>query len=356
MLNEKAIRPSCSPWSSPIVLVPKKDGGIRFCINYKALNAITKSDVWPMPTLEDAFECLGNNDMFSTLDGSQMFWQIPVAEDSIEKISFICHIELFEFTSMPYGLKNSPSSCARVMNIVFAQELRKICYSYIDDLITFSRGFDEHLLRLRIIFDRLREYGIKLNPKKCHFFKTSVIYLSHVISKDGISPDPCRLNAIANLPRPNNVKEVKGFVNSLGWYRRFIRNFAKIAEPLTRLTRTKDNSGFTWSKEQDEAFNQLKQCFINSPVIHYDVNKIHEIRTDACKQGIGALLVQYDGKELQGLISAISRQLRNAEIRYPATQLECIVWAIKRFKPYIHRKPFRVATDCHALCSLLVKE
>jgi len=221
MLETGAIRPSTSPWASPTVMVTKKDGSIRFCIDFKKLNDVTKKDVFPLPRISDLLESLASARFFTLLDAASGYWQIPVAERDIEKTAFITTDGLFEFLVMPFGLCNAPATYQRLMNRLLGGLTWKSCHVYIDDILVFSPTFEAHLRDIKEVFDRLQSAKMLLKRKKCGFAQTKTKYLGNVVSAEGISPDPAKVDKLRNFPAPTDKKEVRAFLGLAGYYRRF---------------------------------------------------------------------------------------------------------------------------------------
>lgn len=236
MLKNDVISPSTSPWASPVVLVKKSDGNMRFCIDYRKLNQITEKDSHPLPRITEALDALGGARHFSTLDLRSGYWQVEMDADSKEKTAFITHNGLFEFNVLPFGLCNSAGTFQRLMTHVLRGLEWDICLVYIDDLIIFSRTFDEHLLHLEQVLKRLREANVRLKPNKCHFVKPEVEYSGHIVSAEGLRPNPSKIRAVTEFPVPTNTTGVKAFLGICNYYRRFIKGFATIASPLNKLT------------------------------------------------------------------------------------------------------------------------
>jgi len=260
MLKSQQVRPSSSPWSSPVLLVKKKDGTKRFCIDYRKLNAVTKKDVYPLPRIDDALNHLKNMKYFTILDLISGYYQIPIREEDKEKTAFITHSGLYEFNVMPFGLTNAPATFQRLMNVTLAGLNWKICLVYIDDILIFSQTMDEHMIRLHNVFDRLRLSNLKVKPSKCKFAFFETNYLGHIISEKGIRPDPEKIRAICDWHEDKikiNVKQVRSFLGICNYYRRFVRNFAQVARPLTELL--KKDSDFNWTAQCSHAFNELKK-------------------------------------------------------------------------------------------------
>ena len=356
MLDQGIIEPIISEWASPVVIVCKRDNSLRFCVDYRKVNKITKADRYPLPRLDDALDVLGKNDLYSTLDACSAYWQIRMAPDSVEKTTFICHLGTFCFRYMPFGLKSAPSTMSRVMAKIFKGENGKNCIIYLDDCICMSKGFEQHMVNLRVLFDRMRQYDLKLKPTKC-FFAQKVSFLGHMISEEGIVPDPERTKSIEYFKTPKNVKEVRGFLGFCGFYRRFIKNFSSIARPLNELL--KKNVPFKWGQPQKSAFHTLKEKVLSPPILcHYDPDATLILRTDSSTYGLGGHLVQAskdDHKSDRRLLACISRTLSPAERNYSISELEClsIVWSISKFRNYLYGRKFVIETDHHALCYLM---
>jgi hypothetical protein len=356
MLKEKIISPSNSPWASPVVLAPKKDGSFRFCIDYRKLNAVTIRDAYPIPRVDDTLDALEEAQFISTVDLRSGYWQVEMDPKSQAMTAFISHKGLFEFNVMPYGLMNAPATFQRLMDIVLAGLKWQCCLVYIDDVIIYSRTFDQHLKDLTQVFDALRKANLTLKVSKCHFCRNEIKYLGHVITKHGIKPDPALISAIKEFPQPRKSKDVQAFLGLTGYYRRFIQNYAKIAEPLLKQIRNIKNERNTnhhiiWNEECTESFETLKQKLISSPIMNTP-NFQHPfiLELDACAYGLGAVLAQeYDGKKF--VVAYASRTLSPTERNYSATEREAlaIVWATKHFRPYIEGMEIIIRTDCQAL-------
>ncbi len=231
------IEESTSPWASPIVLVKKKNGKLRLCVDYRKVNAVTTKDAYPLPRTQDCLDAMSNATIFSTLDMTSGYNQIPVREGDIQKTAFITKHGLFQYKTMPFGLCNAPATFQRVMELALRGLQWVTCLIYLDDVIIFATTFEEHLLRLKQVFDRIRKANLKLQPGKCHLFQTEVEFLGHIVSKDGIKPNHCNISKIQQWKRPTNVTEVRQFLGLCSYYRRFVKNFSAIAKPLTDLTK-----------------------------------------------------------------------------------------------------------------------
>ena len=350
MLSSSVIRPSNSPWASPVVMVRKKDGSLRFCVDFRQLNAATVKDAHPLPRIDDLLDALHGAKWFSTLDLKSGYWQVPIAEQDKEKTAFRTSSgQLYEFNQVPFGLCNAPATFSRLMDRVLAGLHWETCLFYLDDIIVFSSTWEEHLARLREVFERLRHAKLKLGAPKCTFAAKEVSYLGHRVTEEGLLPDPSLLAAIRDIPPPKTATEVRSFLGLAGYYRRYVKGFAAIAAPLHALTRK--DALFHWSEDCQAAFDQLKNRLTTSPITAFpDFSQAFRLYTDASTAGLGAILAQVrDGKER--IICCASRALNKAEKSYPATKLEClaIVWAVAKFRPYLMAIPFEVYTDHYAL-------
>ena len=257
-LAQGIIAPSSSPWSSPVVLVGKKDQseGPRFCIDYTGINKILKHDCFPIPLIRDIFDQLQGATIFSTLDLKSGYHQLPIHPDDQEKTAFVCHAGQFEFLRLPMGLKTATQKFQRAMEIVLKGLIGKICMIYVDDVVCYSQNEIQHAEHLKMIFDRLDQYNLRLNPSKCVFGFKEVKLLGYIVSEKGLAADPDKVAAIARMKAPANLAQTRSFLGMCGYYRTLIRDFAKIAEPLVKLQR-KDVK-FEWTEQQQTAFETLK--------------------------------------------------------------------------------------------------
>ena len=349
MLKHGVIEPSSSPWASPVVLVRKKDGSTRFCVDYRLVNAATIKDSYPLPRMDDSIDALSGSSWFSTLDLASGYWQVEVEERDRPKTAFTTGSGLYQFTVMPFGLCNAPATFERLMELVLAGVPWQVCLLYLDDIIVHAKTFEAELERLRTVFMRLRTAGLKLSPKKCHLFKKRVVFLGHVVSEEGVLTDPDKITAVCDWPTPTSASSLRSFLGLCSYYRRFVRGFATIAAPLHRLT--EKGKVFTWTEECDIAFQRLKQVLSSAPVLVYpSTDGTFILDTDASDTGIGAVLSQVQGGE-ERVIAYFSQSLAKAERRYCVTRKEllALVMAVKHFHHYLYGRHFKVRTDHGAL-------
>ena len=358
MMEQGVIQASSSPWASPIVLVKKKDGTLRFCVDYRALNFVTKSDTFPLPRIDDLLDQLGKAKYFTTLDLAAGYWQILVHPDAREKTAFITHRGLYEFRVMPFGLTNAPAAFQRLMQLVLTdlnpEDGEEFVNVYIDDVIVFSASLDDHLNHLQRVLNRISEVGLKLKPAKCHFAKEEVQYLGYLVTREGLRPTEDHLKAVSEFPVPKNIKEVRQFLGLASYYRRFINGFARIAHPLHQLTRK--DVPFAWTAECQAALDALKTSLVTAPVLAYpNFSEDFVLETDASIQGLGAVLSQ---KKQDGKLHPVaygSRSLTTAERNYSITELEtlAVVWAVTHYKAYLYGHNVTIYTDHSAVKAIL---
>lgn len=353
MKKQGIIEESQSPWSSPVVLVTKKDGTIRFCVDYRKLNDVTKKDSYPLPRIDDTLTTLSGSKWFSTLDLKSGYWQVGIHPDDKEKTAFTTGCGLYQFTVMPFGLCNAPATFERLMEFVLRGLTWRTCLVYLDDVMVMGRNFEEHLKNLQEVFDRFQAANLKLNPKKCALFQKEVEFLGHVVSEKGIETSDSKIQSIREWPRPRDKHEVRSFLGICTYYRRFVEGFADIAAPLHKLTEA--NNTFAWNQKCEDSFRRLKAALCSSPILAYPKRQGQFILdTDASNIGIGAVLSQVqDGEEK--VIEYYSKILTKPERNYCVTRKEllAIVKSVDHFHWYLSGKEFLVRTDHAALSWLL---
>ena len=345
MLRKDVIQPSSSPWASGIVMVQKKDGSKRFCVDYRRLNDVTLKDAYPLPRIDASLDQLSGAQWFSCLDLNSGYWQVEVEEQDRQKTAFASRQGLFEFKVMPFGLCNAPATFERLMETVLTGLNWKICLIYLDDIIVIGKTFEEMIKNLDQVLDKLYQAGLKLKSRKCQLFSREVEFLGHVISQEGIKTDPKKTEAVRTWPKPANIHSLRSFLGFCSYYRRFIPDFAAIAKPLHRLT--EKGAAFVWTEECSKAFESLKQKMVKAPVLaHPDFSQGFILDTDASDLAIGAVLSQkIEGQER--VIAYASRTLTKSERRYCVTRKEllALVNFVKYFRHYLYGKSFTARTD-----------
>lgn len=350
MFRLGVIEKSKSPWSSPILMVKKKDGSFRFCVDYRKLNAVTERDSYPLPYITNTLDKLRNAHYLSTLDIKSAYWQIPVAESSRPFTAFtVPGRGLFQFVRMPFGLHNAPATWQRLIDQVLGPELEPKVFTYLDDVVVISQTFEEHLSILEEVFRRIREANLSVNWEKCHFCRSELKYLGYVIDNNGLHVDPDKVQAMLLMPPPKSVKDVRGLIGTFSWYRRFVPDFSTLISPLTALLRK--GKKFLWTPECEASFRKIKECLVQAPVLNcpdYDLPFV--IQCDASGYGLGAVLLQThpDGDRV---ISYLSRSLTKQERNFSTTEREClaVLWSIEKLRPYLEGVPFTVVTDHYSL-------
>eukprot|EP00731_Ephydatia_muelleri_P006147 Em0003g395a len=410
MLQKGVIKKSASPWASPIVLAQKKDGTTRFCVDYRKVNTVTRRDAYPLPRIDDTLDTLSGSKWFSTLDLISGYWQVQMNPADQEKTAFCTPEGLFEFTVMPFGLCNAPATFQRLMDMILAglqwnrclvyldnvskvssirgsglldfctpeglfeftvmpfglcnapatfQRLMDMilaglqwnrCLVYLDDVIIIGRTFLDHLTNLSMVFERIRQAGLKLQPSKCKLCRKEVTFLGHIVSQDGIATDHSKTEQVSKWPVPSSCTEVQRFLGLANYYRRFVQDFAAMAKPLHRLTER--NAQFRWTTECQRAFDKLKSCLVSAPILAFpDFTRPFILDTDASDMGIGAVLSQIHDDGSEHVVSYASRVLSKPERNYCVTRREllAVVTFVQHFRPYLLGREFTLRTDHGAL-------
>ena len=338
MLEMGVVRPSTSPYASPIVMVKKKDGSNRVCVDFRKLNKITEVDPEPMTTAEDLFRRLSGKKYLSKIDLTKGYWQIPVAPEDVHKTAFVTPDGQYEFMRMPFGMVNSGATLVR--------GLRKILEgmpgvgSYIDDIVIYSDSWEDHIKTLKELFSRLRKARITARPTKCLLGASRMEFLGHQVGGDIITPS-------RDTPRPTTKKQVRSFLGLVGYYRDHIPAFAEISAPLTDLLKKGKAEHIQWSEAQERAYSLLKEYLLQEPVLKLpDLSKPFVLRTDASGVGVADVLLQENDGKLYP-VGYASKKLNLTEARYPIIEKEClaVVWGIKRFKLYLAGRRFTLQTD-----------
>lgn len=365
LLSSQVIRESSSPYASPIVLVRKKGGKLRMCVDYRQLNRKTRRDAFPLPRIEESLDALSGACWFSTLDLTSGCHQVPVTETDRPKTAFCTPFGLFEWNRMPFGLCNAPSTFQRLMQRIFGDQQCQSLLLYLDDIVVFSSTIEQHLERLKVVLERLQCEGLKAKLSKCSFFRKEVHYLGHVISADGVSTDPAKIEVVANWPFPATASELRSFLGFASYYRRFVEGFAKLAAPLHRAVAEcggtkKPDQRFSrcWTEECNKNFETLKAKLTTAPVLAYaDFTLPFILEVDASYGGLGAVLSQTQAGKVRPIAYA-SRGLRPTErnmANYSSMKLEFLAlkWAMtEKFREYLLGNRCVVYTDNNPLSHL----
>lgn len=355
MLQQDVVEPCESPWSSPVLLTPKKNGELRFCLDSRKLNAITKKDAYSLPYISEILDNLRDAKYLSSIDLSKSFWQILIKEEDRQKTAFyIPNRGTFQFKCMPFGLTNAPATQQRLVDALFyGPEFEHRVFVFVDDVIIISNTFQLHMSLLTRVLNKLKSANLTINYDKCMFFRTKLKYLGYVVDSNGLQADPEKVESIVNYPTPTNRKEVRRFIGTASWYRRFIPNFSSLSAPLNKLTsQGKKAPPFLWTPETNKAFQELKECLVSAPILSCpDYSKPFEVHTDASDFGIGAVLTQtLNGQEK--VIAYMSKSLSHQERNYSATEREAlaVLTAIEHWRCYLENGlKFTIYTDHSSL-------
>ena len=372
-LRDGIIEPSESPWSSPILLVRKKTGEYRICVDYRKLNAATKKNAYPLPFIADCYQRLSGARHFSLFDLKSGYWQVPIAPDDRAKTAFTCRQGHFQFKVMPFGLCNAPATFQGMMNEILREYIDDFVLVYLDDIIVFSRDEEAHERHIQLVLSRLAKHDLVLSESKCHWAASEVEYLGHIVSGNGVRVNPNKVTSIVNWPTPDNITQVRGFLNLAGYYRRFITGFAKIASPMYDLLQgsPRKGSAIEWTPNCQRAFDELKTQLTHTPLLaHPELNSIFVIDTDASGDCIGAVLQQVPKELLEGVdagaidlknfkisdaslhpIAYESRRMTPTETRYSAQEREmlAVVYSLQKWRQYVEGSPILVRSDHESL-------
>lgn len=348
MLSNGVIRPSQSPFASPVILVKKKDGTWRFCVDYRQLNNITVKNKYPMPVVYELLDELHGAAWFTKLDMRSGYHQIRLKVEDEHKTAFKTHHGHWEFRVMPFGLTNAPATFQALMNTIFQPLLRKGVLVFVDDILIYSSSLEEHIQLLQQVFSILELHQLYLKRSKCSFAQQSLEYLGHIISAKGVATDPMKTNAIAQWPTPQDAKQLRSFLGLSGYYRKFIRNYGVLSRPLTDLL--KKHTVFHWTPDLQTSFDTLKLALASAPVLALpDFTKSFTIETDASATGIGAVLSQQGHP-----IAYISKALGSKSQAMSTYEKECmaVILAVTKWKQYLQHREFTILTDHRSLVHL----
>ena len=362
MLDGGAIHPSQSPWCNAVILVRKKDGGLRFCIDFRRLNRRTKKDAFPLPRMQETMESMVGARLFSTMDLKSGFWQVKMAKECQQYTTFtVGSMGVYEFLRMPYGLCNAPATFQRLMQNCLGELNLTYALIYLDDVIVFSSMEEDHIHRLRVVFSRFMEHGLKLKPSKCHFLQDEITFLGHQISAEGMRPGTENLRAIAEMAPPTMYTRIREYTGMTGFFRQFIKGYAKIAKPLNDLLSGEasklKSEPVQLTLEALQVFEELKMKCMTAPVLAFaDFEREFRLETDAFNDGLGAVLLQQDDEKQWHSVAFASRELKGGEPKYHSSKLEFLAlkWAVtEQFREYLQYKEFTVRTDNNPLTYIL---
>jgi len=351
LLRKGVIRPSASPWSSPLVLVKKKNTSeIRTCVDFRRVNEVTIKQTYPLPRIDDCLDALKGASIFTVCDLTSGYYQVPVKEEDIPKTAFsTARRGKFEFTKMPMGLTCAGATFQRLMEIVLAELQWTICLVYLDDIIVPATNPRQLIQRMDTVFQRIQQSGMKMKPSKCELMQTTVTFLGHLVNADGIKPDPCNVLKIQEMSPPENLKQVRRFLGMCGYYRRMIKDYSKRARPLFNLL--KGDQEFEWTKSQQSAFEDLKQVLVSPEIMSIPRDEgLFILDTDASGDGIGAVLQQEQDGQVK-VIAYGSRTLNKSEKNYCVTDKELLSlrYFVEYYRHYLLGRKFLVRTDHQAL-------
>ena len=353
MLAAGVIRPSQSPWASPITLVAKRDGSTRFCVDFRKVNASTVKDAYPLPMIQDIFDTMQGATIFTTLDLRSGYWQVDMDPRDIHKTAFTTHRGLFEWCRLPFGLTNAPSQFQRLMNKILHKLIGRTCLVYLDDIVVFSKTKQEHQQHVAEILDVINDAGMTLKRQKCFFGQEEVNLLGYVVSAKGIAAQEDKLSAIKNMAPPTDVKAVQRFLGVTGYYRQLIPRYADVATPLFGLTRK--GEPWRWGTEENAAFEELKMALTSDTIMaHPDPKKPFRLYTDASEVAVGAVLTQVDDDGVERPIHYVSKGFSTSQRRWSAIEREAfaIVHSLRKLQPYLQGADLTILTDHKPLRSI----
>ena len=366
MSGRKVIRPSKSPWASPVLLAAKKGGKVRFCIDYRCLNDVTKKDSYPIPRIDDILSQLGGAKHFSTMDLTDAFWSIPVAEEDIPKTAFISKYGLWEWVSMPFGLANAPPTQQRFMEKIFASLLWQCCFVYIDDILIYSQSFDDHIEHIERVFNVIKDNKLVVQACKCSFCKPTFEILGFKATPEGLKMSDDKVKAIAEYKKPETKSEMTSFLGLVAWLRKLIPQCSALTNPLRDALADPEQDGkskakskaktksreLVWTEEMSKSYDKIIQTLINDPVIAYpNTDKEFYIHVDASALGLGAILTQLDDEGKHRVVEYASKRLTKTQSLYSNSVREGlgVLWSLDHFKYYIHGRNTTVFCDCNAV-------
>ncbi|KAL1914349.1 uncharacterized protein VTP21DRAFT_8988 [Calcarisporiella thermophila] len=354
LLEKEFIKPSTSPYGAPVIFAPKRDGTLRLCTDYRALNKATIKNRYPLPRIDDLLDQLHGAKYFTRIDLRQGYHQIRVASEDTHKTAFRTRYGSYEYLVLPFGLCNAPATFMRLMNETFAPFLDKCVLVYLDDILIYSKNYQEHLTHIRKVLEILQKNKLYAKLQKCEFAKTSVEFLGHVITGEGIATDSKKTDAISEWPTPKSVTELRSFLGLCNFYLRFVKGFARIAAPLTSaLSNTTD---LKWTPECQQAFNKLKEALTQTPILSPpDYEKGFEIYADASDFAVGAVLCQQNDEGVPRPIAFMSKKLTRTQRRYEThdKELLAIKIALEMWRHYVEGRELTIYSDNTSLGTVM---
>ncbi len=339
------MKPSDSAYACRVTLPVKKDGSRQFCGDYRPLNLQTRQDSFPMPLVDDVISQLARSAWFTALDLQSGFWQIRMAPEDMRKTTLITKSRLYDWIVMPFGLKNATSTFTWTVSEIFKDVGDKFLKVFMDDLNIHIENWEDHLQHLGAVLSRLREVNLKLNPSKCCFAAENIVFLGHVVSKEGTKPDPGKIDAVLRFPEPKTVTNVKSFLGLTGYYRKYIRGYSRMASPLFELT--KKDVAFVWNKNCQRAFDDLKRALVEALIlVRPDFKEPFCLDVDWSTKGVGAILSQKEGR-FEKVVTYANKALIVAQRKFHPMEGECyaLIWGILHFRQYLHQTHFTLRTD-----------
>ncbi len=339
------MKPSDSAYACRVTLPVKKDGSRQFCGDYRPLNLQTRQDSFPMPLVDDVISQLARSAWFTALDLQSGFWQIRMAPKDMRKTTLITKSRLYDWIVMPFSLKNATSTFTRTVSEIFKDVGDKFLKVFMDDLNIHSENWEDHLQHLGAVLSRLREVNLKLNPSKCCFAAENIVFLGHVVSKEGTKPDPGKIDAVLRFPEPKTVTNVKSFLGLTGYYRKYIKGYSRMASPLFELT--KKDVAFVWNKNCQRAFDDLKRALVEALIlVRPDFKEPFCLDVDWSTKGVGTILSQKEGR-FEKVVTYASKALIVAQRKFHPMEGECyaLIWGILHFRQYLHQTHFTLRTD-----------
>jgi len=350
------IRRCDSVWNSPLVCVLKKNKtDLRICLDFRALNLITERPLFPMPNIDEMIEILRGAQVFSTIDLGNAYYQVELEEESQLKTAFSTKSGQYCFNRIPFGIAAAPATFQKLMTEVLGELNWKEAVVYLDDILIFSRDEQEHLKRLKRIFNKIKDAGLKINPDKCNFLKEEIKFLGHIVTKNGIKTDDEKIKAMQEFETPKCVKRLRSFLGLANYYRRFVKDYAKQSRVLESLCGSSKDT-LVWTEQCEESFKNLKSQLMSSPVLSYpDLTKSFILDTDASFDTIGAVLSQVDENGRERVIAYGSKAMNKHELGYCITRKEllAIYYFTQYFKHYLYGKRFILRTDHKAITFMM---